>query len=194
VLGKPSEWCAADGHPGGPALAPRVGATPREAACHAARLHDGTARSRVSARAARTQVLTYGIATAAVLRFVMIAAGSTLIERFQPTLLAFAAVLLFSAYKIVARSGDEAEEDLSSNSIVRLCRRGLGLDLVPIPNPRHWRRSGERRAAQPGAPARRARAQAASARGCRQLRGCGSAARLTSSRPRRSGPGGHSRA
>ncbi len=131
MLGTPSEWCAVHGHPGGPALAPTVVATPREAARHAARLHDGTARSRVSAHAARTQVLTYGIATAAVLRFVMIAAGSTLIERFQPTLLAFAAVLLFSAYKIVARSGDEAEEDLSSNSIVRLCRRGLGLGLVP---------------------------------------------------------------
>ncbi|KAK9838172.1 hypothetical protein WJX81_006466 [Elliptochloris bilobata] len=69
------------------------------------------------------KVLAYGIATAAVLRLVMIGAGATLIERFQPTLLAFAAVLLFSAYKIVARGDDDQEEDLSSNSIVRLCRR-----------------------------------------------------------------------
>lgn len=69
-------------------------------------------------------MLAYGIATAAVLRFVMIAAGAQLIERFQPTLLAFAAVLLFSAYRIVARSDDEEEEDLASNSIVRLCRCG----------------------------------------------------------------------
>ena len=71
-------------------------------------------------------MLAYGIATAAVLRLVMIAAGAQLIERFQPTLLVFAAVLLFSAYKIVARSGDEEEEDLASNSIVQLCRCARG--------------------------------------------------------------------
>jgi len=131
-----------EGHSGGWALALRVIATPREVACHNRRrgaLHNGTARGCVRAPSARAQVLTYGIATAAVLRFVMIAAGSTLIERFQPTLLAFAAVLLFSAYKIVARSGDEAEEDLSSNSIVRLCRRGLGLILTLSLPRRHWR-------------------------------------------------------
>ena len=77
-------------------------------------------------------MLAYGIATAAVLRFVMIAAGAQLIERFQPTLLAFAAVLLFSAYKIVARSDDEEEEDLASNSIVRLCRCAWAAALPEI--------------------------------------------------------------
>ncbi len=70
------------------------------------------------------QVLTYGIGTAAVLRLVMILLGSELIESWKPILLLFAGILIFSSYKLLASgdSGDEEDEDLTDNGIVKLCR------------------------------------------------------------------------
>ncbi|KIZ06266.1 Inner membrane protein alx [Monoraphidium neglectum] len=72
------------------------------------------------------KVLSYGIATAAVLRLVMILAGTELVEHFEPALLLFAVVLLWSAYGLLV-GGDEGEEDLSDNKIVKLCRK-----LLPV--------------------------------------------------------------
>ena len=69
------------------------------------------------------QVLTYGIGTAAILRLVMILLGSELIESWKPVLLLFAGILLLSSYKLLTSGGEDAEdEDLSDNSIVKLCR------------------------------------------------------------------------
>jgi len=72
------------------------------------------------------KVLSYGILTAAVLRFVLIALGSELIQQFEPLLLVFAVILLWSAYKLLVEDDDE-DEDLSNNSIVKFCR-----SLLPV--------------------------------------------------------------
>lgn len=53
----------------------------------------------------------------------MILLGAELIDNFQPVLLGFAALLLASAWKLLAQGGSDEEEDLSNNSIVRLCRQ-----------------------------------------------------------------------
>jgi TerC family integral membrane protein len=52
----------------------------------------------------------------------MIAAGSVLIEHFKPLLLIFAAILIYSSYKIL--KGDDGEEkELKDYLAVRICRR-----------------------------------------------------------------------
>lgn len=69
------------------------------------------------------KVLTYGIATAAVLRLVLIVLGADIVESWKPVLLIFAAILLFSSFKLLLVNGDEDEdEDLSNNAIVRFSR------------------------------------------------------------------------
>jgi TerC family integral membrane protein len=70
------------------------------------------------------RVLSVGIYSAAGLRLVMILAGAAAIDRFHPVLLAFAAILLFSSYKLFTET-EEEEEDLSTNPIVTTCRRLL---------------------------------------------------------------------
>ena len=50
----------------------------------------------------------------------MILLGAELIDRFQPVLLGFAGLLLFSSWKLLTRGSED--EDLSDNNIVRLCR------------------------------------------------------------------------
>jgi tellurite resistance protein TerC len=70
------------------------------------------------------QVLWWGIWTAAVLRCVFIAAGSTAIEHFSGVLLLFGGLLLYSSYKILflSKSDDDEDDDLSNNAIVKLSR------------------------------------------------------------------------
>ncbi|PRW61230.1 Inner membrane alx [Chlorella sorokiniana] len=69
------------------------------------------------------KVLTYGIATAAVLRLVLIVAGVDIVERFEPVLLLFAAILLISSVKLLVAGDDEDDdEDLSGNKIVQFCK------------------------------------------------------------------------
>lgn len=68
------------------------------------------------------KVLTYGIATAAVLRLVMIVLGVDIVERFEPVLLLFAGILLYSSWKMLAGADDDGEEDLEDNNIVKFCR------------------------------------------------------------------------
>ncbi|KAI8471645.1 MAG: integral membrane protein TerC family-domain-containing protein [Monoraphidium minutum] len=72
------------------------------------------------------KVLTYGIATAAVLRAAMILLGTELVQRFEPVLLVFALVLLWSAYGLLFGEDDD-DEDLSDNAIIKVCRR-----LLPV--------------------------------------------------------------
>lgn len=69
------------------------------------------------------RVLNVGIWTAAVLRGVMILAGVELVENFKPLLLGFAALLLFSSFKILAGEKDDADKDLSQNLVVRAVNR-----------------------------------------------------------------------
>jgi len=46
-------------------------------------------------------VLTYGIATAAVLRLVLIVLGADIVESWKPVMLIFAGILLFSSVKLL---------------------------------------------------------------------------------------------
>jgi TerC family integral membrane protein len=68
------------------------------------------------------RVLTYGIGTAAVLRLIMILLGVELIQKFEPLLVVFACVLLWSAYGLLTKGDDDEDDDLSDNAVVRLCR------------------------------------------------------------------------
>lgn len=52
------------------------------------------------------RVLRWGILTALVLRGIMIAIGVAAVERFRPVLLAFAVVLIVSAYKMLQSEGE----------------------------------------------------------------------------------------
>ncbi|PSC74363.1 thylakoid membrane chloroplastic [Micractinium conductrix] len=71
----------------------------------------------------QNKVLTYGIATAAVLRLVLIVAGVDIVERFEPVLLLFAGILLLSSAKLLFAGGEEDEEDdLSDNKIVQFVK------------------------------------------------------------------------
>ncbi|KAJ9514657.1 hypothetical protein QJQ45_028365, partial [Haematococcus lacustris] len=72
---------------------------------------------------AQAKVLAWGIGSAAVLRAIFIVAGVELIEAFRPMLLLFAAILVFTAAKLLTTGDDDDEqEDLSKNTVVRLCR------------------------------------------------------------------------
>ena len=74
----------------------------------------------------QSKVLTYGIWTAVVLRAILVLVGVQLIELFEPVLALFAAILLFSSYKLLsAKDDDEEEEDLSDNAIVKFCKGAI---------------------------------------------------------------------
>lgn len=66
-------------------------------------------------------MLAYGIASAAVLRLVVIALGTELVDSFQAVNLAFAVFLVWNAWTMVSGGKDE-DEDLSDKWIVKTCR------------------------------------------------------------------------
>ena len=69
-------------------------------------------------------MLNFGIYTAAVLRGILIVLGSELVEKFEPVLLVFAGILLYSAYGILfAGGGEEEGEDINDSAIVKFCKR-----------------------------------------------------------------------
>lgn len=81
---------------------------------------------------AQERVLTVGLASAAVLRLLMVAAGAEMIAHARPVLLAFAALLVWSALKLsgLAGSGDgdgDEGKDLSHHPVVRTFRRFIPL-------------------------------------------------------------------
>lgn len=69
----------------------------------------------------QNKVLTWGIMTAAVLRAVLIVAGVELVAEFEPLLLGFAGILLFSSWKLLTAGDEDEDEDLSSNFIYKFC-------------------------------------------------------------------------
>ncbi|CAI5480341.1 unnamed protein product [Closterium sp. Yama58-4] len=72
------------------------------------------------------RVLTYGIAGAVIFRAIMIGLGIAAIQAFEAVNLLFAAVLIFSSYKLLAEAEDE-DDDLSNNSVVKFSQK-----LIPI--------------------------------------------------------------
>lgn len=73
------------------------------------------------------KVLSYGIFTAAILRLTMIVLGTELIQKFEPVLLVFAGILVYSSYSLLVGGDDDEEEDLTDNAIVKFCR-----NLIPV--------------------------------------------------------------
>lgn len=69
----------------------------------------------------QSTVLSYGIITAAILRLVLIVIGADAVERWKPILLMFAAILIFSSYKLLA-GNEEEEESLENNAVVKFSR------------------------------------------------------------------------
>jgi TerC family integral membrane protein len=71
----------------------------------------------------QTRVLNYGIFGALVMRAVMILAGVEIIENFEPILLVFAGILIFSSYKLLSEGDGDEEEDMGDNAIVKFCSK-----------------------------------------------------------------------
>lgn len=71
---------------------------------------------------AQSRALSYGLYGAAGMRLALILAGSAAVEHFRPVLLVFAAILLFSSYKLLTEE-EEEDEDLSDNALVNLCKK-----------------------------------------------------------------------
>eukprot|EP00741_Cyanophora_paradoxa_P010101 tig00020515_g9779.t1 len=70
------------------------------------------------------RVLKWGLIGAAAMRAVMIGLGAAALERFEALFLVFAAVLLWSSFKLLTEGGDDDdEEDLSDNKIVLFARK-----------------------------------------------------------------------
>mmetsp|Transcript_33260 Transcript_33260/g.53941 ORF Transcript_33260/g.53941 Transcript_33260/m.53941 type:complete len:423 (-) Transcript_33260:439-1707(-) len=66
--------------------------------------------------------LSWGLMGAATMRLAIILAGSAALSALKPLFLGFAAILLFSAYKLLAEQGNDEEEDLSENKIVQFAK------------------------------------------------------------------------
>lgn len=77
--------------------------------------------------ARQNRVLNYGIWGAVVMRAIMIGAGVEIIEHFEPILLVFAGILIFSSYKLLAEGDEEEDEDMGENAIVKFCS-----NLIPV--------------------------------------------------------------
>ncbi len=73
--------------------------------------------------AVQPKVLSWGIALALVLRLVLILAGAALLDAFHATFYVFGALLLFTAWKLVRREGEEKPPD--RNRALRLLPRRL---------------------------------------------------------------------
>ncbi|CAM9523148.1 unnamed protein product [Discosporangium mesarthrocarpum] len=71
------------------------------------------------------RVLSWGIIGAVVMRAVFIALGEAALSVFQPVLLGFAGVLIFSSYKLLTEGDEDGEDDLSGNQVIKLSSKLL---------------------------------------------------------------------
>jgi tellurite resistance protein TerC len=81
--------------------------------------------------AVQPKVLSWGIALALVLRLVLILAGAALLDAFHATFYVFGALLLFTAWKLVRREGEEKAPD-QSRALKLLPRRLRAKPLVVV--------------------------------------------------------------
>ncbi|KAK3274412.1 hypothetical protein CYMTET_17404 [Cymbomonas tetramitiformis] len=74
------------------------------------------------------RALRYGLYGAAVLRLIVILAGEILIEKFRPTLLVLALILVYSSFTILTKGDDDDDdEELADNAVVKFCSK-----LIPV--------------------------------------------------------------
>lgn len=66
----------------------------------------------------QNRVLTYGIFGAVVMRAIFIALGEAAMSLFHPILLGFAAILLFSSYKLLSEGEGGEDGDLTDNKLI----------------------------------------------------------------------------
>lgn len=59
------------------------------------------------------------------MRAIFIALGEAAMSAFHPVLLGFAAVLIFSSYKLVTEGDSDEDEDLTGNQVVAVASRLL---------------------------------------------------------------------
>jgi len=72
----------------------------------------------------QNKVLTWGIYGSIIMRATMITLGGFAIEFFRPVLLVFAGILVYSSAQILLEGdGDDDEEDMNDNTIVKFSRR-----------------------------------------------------------------------
>lgn len=73
----------------------------------------------------QNRVLTYGIIGAVVMRAIFIALGEAAMSLFHPILLGFAAILLFSSYKLLSEGEGDEDEDLTENKLIAFASSSL---------------------------------------------------------------------
>lgn len=73
----------------------------------------------------QNRVLTYGIIGAVVMRAIFIALGEAAMSLFHPILLGFAAILLFSSYKLLTEGEGDEDEDLTDNKLIAFASSSL---------------------------------------------------------------------
>ncbi|KAJ9559079.1 hypothetical protein OSB04_013693 [Centaurea solstitialis] len=74
----------------------------------------------------QNRVLSYGIAGAIIFRLSLILLGTATLQRFEAVNLLLASILLYSSFKLFS-SGEDDEEDLSDNFIVKTCQK-----IIPV--------------------------------------------------------------
>ncbi|XP_024983938.1 thylakoid membrane protein TERC, chloroplastic isoform X1 [Cynara cardunculus var. scolymus] len=74
----------------------------------------------------QNRVLSFGIAGAIVFRLSLILLGTATLQRFEAVNLLLASILLYSSFKLFS-AGDDDEEDLSDNFIVKTCQK-----IIPV--------------------------------------------------------------
>nr|GEY60944.1 thylakoid membrane protein TERC, chloroplastic [Tanacetum cinerariifolium] len=74
----------------------------------------------------QNRVLSYGVAGAVIFRLSLILLGTATLQRFEVVNLLLASILLYSSFKLFF-AGDDDEDDLSENFIVKTCQK-----IIPV--------------------------------------------------------------
>ncbi|KAL4560560.1 hypothetical protein LXL04_032713 [Taraxacum kok-saghyz] len=79
----------------------------------------------------QNRVLSYGIGGAIIFRLSLILLGTATLQRFEAVNLLLASILLYSSFKLFF-TGEDGDEDLSENFIVKTCQKIIPLNMMGI--------------------------------------------------------------